>query len=130
MADFVATTEGKNELANNGLPSTCSFRLSTKTVDEVGASGTYGGGFGQITGTGYAAVTESEPTAESSEVKFSKKSFETGAATDWPAAVKSIWLTNGTSKLMCGWNLREGGTARDMSTANTVENFTPTLKLA
>lgn len=129
MADFIATTEGKNELLNNGLPATCTFRLSTKTVDEVGASGTYAGGFGVITGTGYEAKTQAEPTAESGEAKFAKMTWETGAATDWPAGVKSIWLTNGTSKLICGWNLREGGTARDMSAANTVENVTPTLKL-
>lgn len=130
MADFLAPIEGKNELANNGLPATCSFRLSTKTVEEVGASGTYAGGFGQITGTGYEAKTESEPTASNGEVAFAKKTWETGSATDWPSSVKSCWLTNGTSKLICGWNLREGGSARDLSTTNTVENFTPTLKLA
>lgn len=130
MADFLATTEGKNELVNNGLPSTCTFRLSTKTVEEVGIAGTYAGGFGEITGTGYAPQTESEPTAGSSEILFAKKTWETGSATNWPAGTKSVWLTNGTSKLICGWNLREGGAARDLSTANTVENFTPTLKYA
>lgn len=129
MADFLATNEGKTELMNNGLPATCTFNLSTKTVEEVGASATYGGGFAVATGTGYSAKTEAEPTAVSGKVEFAKKTWETGAATDWPSGVKSVWLSNGTSKLICGWNLQTGGTARDLSKANTTENATPTLTL-
>jgi hypothetical protein len=129
MADFLAPNEGKTELANNGLPTTCTFNLSTKTVEEVGASATYAGGFGVATGTGYSSKTEAEPTASSGKVEFAKKTWETGSATDWPASVKSCWLSNGTSKLICGWNLQAGGTGRDLSKANTTENFTPTLQV-
>lgn len=129
MADFLATNEGKTELANNGLPSTCTFNLSTKTVEEVGAEATYGGGFAVVTGTGYAAKTEAEPTASKGKVEFAKKTWETGSATDWPSSVKSVWLSNGTSKLICGWNLQAGGTGRDLSKASTTENVTPTLQV-
>lgn len=130
MADFIAFTEGKNDLLNNGLPSTCTFDLSTKTCDELGASATYAGGYAVATGTGYEAKTQSEPTVESGEAKFTKMTWETGEATNWPSGVKSIVLRNGTSHLLCAWNLREGGTARDLSGANTVENVTPTLKIS
>jgi len=129
MADFVAFNEGKAELVNNGLPSTCTFDLSTKTVDEIGAEATYAGGYGVATGTGYSAKTESEPTASKGKVEFAKKTWETGSATDWPASVKSVVLRNGSSKLICAWNLRAGGAGRAMNAANTVENFTPTLEL-
>lgn len=129
MSDFIAFTEGKNELLNNGLPATCTFNLSTKTVEEIGAAATYGGGFAVATGTGYTTKTEAEPTASAGKVEFAKKTWETGAATDWPASVKSIILSNGTSKLICGWNLQAGGAGRAMNAANTTENFTPTLTL-
>lgn len=129
MADFVAMNEGKTDLANNGLPATCTFDLSTKTAEEIGAEATYGGGYGVVTGTGYAAKTEAEPTAVKGKVEFAKKTWETGSATDWPSSVKSIVLRNGTSKLICAWNLQAGGTGRDLSKANTSENVTPTLQV-
>lgn len=128
MADFIAFTEGKNDLLNNGLPATCTFDLSTKTVEELGASATYAGGYAVATGTGYAAKTESEPTAASGKVEFAKKTWETGEATDWPSSVKSCVLRNGTSHLICGWNLQPGGAGRAMNAKNTTENFTPTLQ--
>jgi hypothetical protein len=129
MADFLAPNEGKTELASNGLPATCTFNLSTKTVDEVGVSATYGGGFGIATGTGYAAKTEAEPTPTNGVVQFAVKEWKTESATDWPAAVKSCWLSNGTSKLICGWNLQAGGGGRAMNAANTTEKFTPKLEV-
>lgn len=129
MADFVAIKEGLTDLINNGLPATCTFDLSTKTAEEIGASATFGGGFGKITGTGYAAKTQSEPTASSGKVEFAKIVWETAEATDWPAAVKSVVLRDGTNNLICVWNLQEGGTARNMASKNTKEEFTPTLEL-
>jgi len=130
MADFIAFDEGKTELANNGLPSTCTFDLSTKTCDEIGKEATYAGGYGVATGTGYAAKTESEPTASKGKVEFAQKSWTTGEAADWPSSVKSVVLRNGTSKLICAWNLQAGGTGRAMNAKNTTENFTPTLTLS
>lgn len=136
MADFLMFTEGRTELANNGLPSTCYFALSTKGVD-AGTAHTAGetlagAAFGEITGTGYARQSQSEPTASSGTVTFSQMSWSTGSATDWPAGVRSVCLCTGsagTGKLICAWNLQTGGTARDMSAANTTEQFTPTLVL-
>lgn len=134
MADFLAFDEGKTELASNGLPITCYFILSTKGVD-AGTAHTAGetlaaATLGEITGTGYARLTQAEPTPASGVVTFSVKSWTTGAATDWPSGVRSIVLATGastTGKAICAWNLQTGGAARDLSAANTTENVTPTL---
>ncbi len=136
MADFLAFNEGKTELANNGLPSTCYFLLSTKPCSGTGAhaaSDTLAGGVGEITGTGYARQSQSEPAASSGVVSFSQMSWSTGSATDWPSSVKSVVLVttaNNTGKAICAWNLIAGGAARDLSQANTTESFTPTLTLS
>lgn len=136
MADFIAFNEGKTELANNGLPATCYFLLSTKPCSGAGthaAGDTLSGGVGEITGTAYARQSQSEPTAASGVVSFAQMSFATGANTDWPASVKSVVLatTSGNSgKAICAWNLIAGGTARDLSQANTTEQVTPSLTLA
>lgn len=132
MADFIAFDEGLTDLINNGLPSTCTFDLSTKPCSGSGAhaaSDTYGGGYGVATGTGYTAQTQSEPTASAGVISFAQMSWNTGSATNWPSSVKSVVLRNGTSKLICAWNLVAGGTARDLSTANITEQFTPSLTL-
>ena len=136
MADFLSFNEGRKELANNGLPATCYFLLSTKACATHVAADTLAGGVGEISGTGYARQTEAEPTASSANpavVSFAAKAFATGAATDWPAAVRSVVLvtsTDGSGKAICAWNLIAGGTARDLSQASTTETFTPTLTLA
>ena len=136
MADFIAFNEGKTELANNGLPSTCRFLLSTKPCSGSGtfvAGDTLAGGVGEITGTGYARQSQSEPTASSGVVTFAQMSWATGSATDWSSAVKSVVLVtsaDNSGKAICAWNLVSGGTARDLSLANTTEQFTPTLTLA
>lgn len=135
MADYLAFNEGKTELVNNGLPATCYFLLSTRAVGGVGghaAADTLAGGVGEITGTGYARKTEAEPVAVNGVVSFAQKSWSTGAAVDWPASVKSIVLVtspDNTGKALAAWNLVTGGVARDLSQANTTENFTPTLTL-
>ncbi len=134
MADFISFNQGRALLANSGLPATCTFALSVSACDTLAVTATSSGGFGEITGTGYARLTESEPTATTanpSAVAFSVKSWTTGAATDWPAAVKSCILLDAANlKLICAWNLVTGGTARDMSAASTTESFTPTLNIA
>ena len=134
MADFLMFTEGRNELASNGLPATCYFLLSTKGVD-AGTAHTAGetlaaADLGEITGTGYARQSQAEPTPASGVVSFSQMSWSTGAATNWPAGVRSVVLAtaSGTGgKAICAWNLQTGGAARDMSAANTTEQVTPTL---
>jgi hypothetical protein len=125
MADFIMFNEGKAELQNNGLPSTCRFDLSTKTVEELGAATTFAGGFAKVTGTGYSEKTQAEPASAAGVVSFAKLTWETGSATDWPAAVKSVVLRS-ENKVICAWNLVAGGAARDMSKKGTIENFTPT----
>lgn len=133
MPDFLSFNEGRALLANSGLPSTCTFALSTKDCGTHVVTDVYAS-FGEITGTGYARQTESEPTASSanpSAVVFAAKTFATSAATDWPASVKSCVLVDaGNTKLICAWNLVTGGTARAMNAANTTESFTPTLNMA
>lgn len=134
MADFIMFTEGKNELGSNGLPSTCYFLLSTKGVD-AGTAHTAGetlagATLGEITGTGYARQSQSEPTPASGVFTFAQMSFATASATDWPSGVRSVVLVTGaagTGKAICAWNLQTGGGARDMSGANTTEQVTPVL---
>jgi hypothetical protein len=139
MADFISFNEGRKELANNGLPSTCYFLLSTKPCSGTGAhavTDTLSGGVGEITGTGYARQSQAEPTASSANptvAAFSQMSFATSSATDWPSSVKSVVLvtsSDNSGKAICAWNLVAGGTARDMSAANTTEQVTPSLSLA
>lgn len=136
MADFISFNEGRKELANNGLPATCYFLLSTRDCNTHVVTDTLGGGVGEITGTGYARQSESEPTASAanpSAVAFAQKTWSTGSATNWPASVKSVVLattSDNTGKAICAWNLQAGGTARDMSGASTTENVTPTLNVS
>lgn len=135
MADFISFNEGRKEIANNGLPSTCFFLLSTKDCATHLVTDTLAGGVGEITGTGYTRQSEAEPTASAanpSAVSFAQKTWATGSATDWPSSVKSCVLvttSDNTGKAICAWNLVAGGTARAMNAANTTENFTPTLNV-
>lgn len=139
MADFISFNEGRKELANNGLPATCYFLLSTKPCSGTGTlavTDTLAGGVGEITGTGYARQNQAEPAASSANpavVTFAQMTWSTGSATDWPSSVKSVILVttaDNSGKAICAWNLQAGGTARDLSQANTSELFTPTLSLA
>jgi hypothetical protein len=139
VADFISFNEGRKELANNGLPSTCYFLLSTKPCSGAGTfavTDTLAGGVGEISGTGYARQSQSEPTASSANpavISFTQMTWSTGSATDWSNAVKSVVLVtsaDNSGKAICAWNLITGGTARDLSQANTTELFTPTLNVA
>lgn len=134
MADFLVFTEGRNELAANGLPATCRFLLSTKSVDATNAftagNTLSGATVGEITGTGYARQSQAEPAAASGVVSFAQMSWVTGSATDWPSTARSVVLVttaDNTGKAICAWNLQPGGAARDLSQANVTEQFTPTL---
>jgi hypothetical protein len=117
------------------LPSTCYFGLSSKSIDATSpysASDVLNGGSGEITGTGYTRDSESEPTATDGLVQFAQQSFPTGAATDWPSAVRSVFLATSSDNsgvMICAWNLQTGGTARNLAQANVTENVTPQLDL-
>lgn len=136
MADFIMFDEGARELLSNGLPATCRFMLSTRGVD-AGTAFTAGqtltgATLGEITGTGYGRQSQAEPTPSGRTATFTQMSWATGAATDWPASVRSAVLVttaDNTGKAICAWNLQAGGTPRDLSGANTTEQFTPTLSL-
>jgi hypothetical protein len=139
MADFISFDEGRQYLANNGLPATVYFLLSTRGVDAGTAhavTDNLSTGVGEITGTGYARQSQSEPTATDanpSVVSFTQETWSTSSATDWPSGTRSVVMTtssDNTGKAICAWNLVAGGAARDMSAASTTENFTPTLNLA
>lgn len=136
MADFISFNEGRKELADNAKPATSYFLLSTKDCNTHVVTDTLGGGVGEITGTGYARQSEATPAASSANpaaVAYAVKTWSTGAATDWPASVKSVVLattSDNTGKAICAWNLQAGGAARAMNAANTTENFTPTLNIA
>jgi hypothetical protein len=131
MADFIDFNEGKTVVATSGLPATCTFDLSTFSVGATSpfvGTETYGGAWGKLTGTGYAAKTQARPTPASGVCTFTLMAWLTGAATDWPATARSIVLSDG-AHLICAWNLQAGGAARDLSAANTTENVTPTLSV-
>lgn len=130
--DFLAFTEGENYLATHGqgLPATCYFLLSTNAVSSFSIANTLAGGVAEITGTGYARQSQSAPVPSGGQVSFAMSQWTTGAATDWPAAVKSIILAttpDNTGKAICVWNLQHGGAARNLSLAGVTEQVTPTI---
>ena len=136
MADFISFNEGENQVGNSGLPATCRFLLSSKSIDATSpfaATDTLvGNGDGEITGTGYARLSEARPAPVNGLYSFAVKSWNTGAATDWPAAVRSLVLVttaDDTGVMICAWNLVPGGSARAMNLANTTENVTPSLQI-
>lgn len=136
MADFISFNEGRKQVGNNGLPSTCYFLLSTKDCNTHVVGDTLAGGVGEITGTGYARQTSAEPTgstANPSVFTFSTLTWSTGTATDWPSSVKSVVMAttvDNSGQAICAWNLQTGGGARAFNAANTTENFSPVLNIA
>lgn len=134
MAKLVFT-EGNlaKVLADTGWPSTVNVALSTKPCSSTGAH-TAGeqlanNDFGEITGTGYARQSISEPAAASDGTKtWPTATFSTSTATNWSNAVKSAVLIDpGTSKLLAAIDL---SATRDMSAANTTVTFTLTTTSA
>lgn len=123
---FVRQNEGANKLGTEGLPSTWTFDLSTKTAAEIGTGGTFAGGFGKVTGTGYSAKTQSRPSPSNGVFGGTQMEWKTETATDWPSAVKSVVLRNGETNLIGAWDLEA---TRAMNAKNTVLKFTPTLTL-
>ena len=136
MADFLSFNEGENSVGTSGLPATCRFLLSTKSVDATtpfAATDTLSGaGSGEISGTGYARLSEARPTPVNGLFSFAVKSWATGVATDWPSAVRSVVLVttaDNSGVMICAWNLVSGGSSRALNLAGTTENFTPTLQV-
>jgi hypothetical protein len=138
VADFLIFDQGANELLDNGYPSTVYLALSTKKVGtqlggEHQVGDTLAGGFGEITGTGYTRKSQAEPAAAGRAKALAQAVWATGAAVDWPAAVRSVVAmtsSDASGKLLWAMNLIAGGAARDLSQANTTEQATPTHTLA
>lgn len=127
MADFVCPYEGARRIGTAGVPSTVYMDLSTKSVDSTnpfaapspGENATFATR-GVITGTGYSRGTCTGWTSTGGTLATFKGTFATGAATNWPANVRSAVCTDGV-RMLWAWNLVPGGSARDMSAANTTE---------
>lgn len=131
MADFIYFNEGKDYVNANGWPATVYFLLSTGTIGTtLVASSTLAGGVSEITGTGYSRKSQARPSSSGGSLAFAQASWATAAATDWPAGTKTVIAVtsaDNTGKALAAWHLQAGGTARDMSGANTTENVTPTF---
>ena len=128
--DFLTFNEGIDHVLSSGLPSTCYFLLSTDNVAALTATDTLAGGIGEITGTGYARQSQALPTPTLGDITFAASTWNTGSATDWPSAVRSMALAttvDNSGVAICAWNLIPGGAARNLSTASTTESVTPTL---
>jgi hypothetical protein len=138
MADFLIFDEGANELLDNGYPSTIYLALSTRKVGtqaagEHAVGDTLAGGFGEATGTGYSRKSQAEPAAASRAKALAQAIWNTGAAVDWPASVRSVVAVTSSGaggKILWAMNLISGGAARDLSQANTEERVTPTHSLS
>jgi hypothetical protein len=124
VADFQLFNAGANAVLDSGITGTVKFALSTKTAEELGPSAV-AGAISEITGTGYAQISQTAPSAASQKKSFSAIEYKTETHTDWPSSVKSVVMLMG-GVAICAWNLREGGGARDMSGAQTTEAFTAT----
>lgn len=138
MADFLIFDQGANEILDNGYPATIWLALSTKKVGtglggEHQVTDTLVAGFGEIAGTGYARKSQAEPAAAARAKVLAMVQWLTGAAADWPAAVRSVVAmtsSDGSGKLLWAMNLVAGGAARDLSQPNTTEQVTPSHSLA
>lgn len=129
MADFVQFNEGSNYIAVNGWPTTVYFLLSTHPVGVLSSLTTLAGGVGEISGTGYARMSQVLPTPVGGVLSFAQMTWDTGTATDWPPDVVSIVAVttlNNSGIALCAWNLQTDGSPRDMSGSHTIEDVTPT----
>lgn len=129
FADFLAFNAGRiaAETAGGGWANPTKFDLSTNAVSDFAATTAYASR-APITGTSYAQASQAAPTptaATLGQMAFTQLSWSTGADTNWTNP-KTIVTSNGSTWLMCAWNLVAGGAARDMSQANTTLNVTPT----
>lgn len=139
MANTIMFDEGMQLLSRLGLPSTCYFALSTKSVDSTtpfSVADTLAGTLiGEVntggSATGYARIGTATPAMSGHTESFPQLTWTTGTALDWPATVRSVVLVTVASGVagtaICAANLQSGGAARDMSAANTTEKVTPTL---
>lgn len=137
MDDFLLFTPGAHLVMASGLPDTCYFLLSEKSVGEESAApfdpdDVLATDSGEIAGTGYGRLSEARPTPADRAAAFAVKTWETEDAEDWSSVVRSLVMAtteNDSGIMVCAWNLRPGGLARDLSGANTTESVTPTFAL-
>lgn len=129
MADFISFNQGQDLIANTGLLADMKFDLSTKSIDATTPfveTDTYATRGTTNTGTGYAQQTKTHPTYSGGTGYYGTVTWTTGANTDWSNSYRSVVMSNGTV-IVCAWNLVTGGAVRDLSAANTTENFQPTI---
>lgn len=141
MSIYTAFNEGKNYLGANGLPANVYFFLSTKpcpTDINAPVGGEHnptdtlvGAAMGEITGTGYARKTQTEPSPTGGNFIFSTMTWNTGAATDWqsPKSIVASTTADNTGVAICAWNLIAAGTAVNLGAASTPLAVTPGLLL-
>jgi hypothetical protein len=133
MADYKVLNDGLDWLLTNSLAGTpVKYALSTFTADEIVATDKLIAAKmpGEITGTLYEQQAEAEANEPvATQIVSDQHEWKTGAAVNWPAAVKSCGLIAG-GVLIAVRNLQTNGVARDMSGANTTEKFTFTLDLS
>lgn len=131
MADFILLNAGANKVLDSGIAGKAKFGLSTKKVGAEGAGEWKAADVtaSAITGTGYAMKEEESPAAATRKKAFGVQKWETTTHTDWSNEARSCYMEIG-GVIICAWNLREGGGVRDLSAANTTEEFTPTYTQA
>lgn len=84
--------EGKDYVNENGWPEVVYFLLSELSVEDgtLTKRSTLSEGLGEITGTGYARISQPRPRSVNQTFSFAKLTWRTRGATDWSSEVRSI----------------------------------------
>jgi hypothetical protein len=130
---FIEFAEGRRYVAAHGWPATTLFLLSRKSVEQPplgvtrptwDAADTLAAA-AEAAGDGYER--QSAATRHSgSEVTFGTVRWDTAAAADWPADVRSVAAVTPGGTLLCAWDT---GGLRDLSNPDTTYEATPVYRL-
>lgn len=141
MADTIGFNEGKDfllaHLRGGTAITTVYFLLSSTDTATLTATNTLTGGVGEITGwtggaSAYARISQTVPAPVNGVVDFTQITWSTDTSTNGPASVKSVVMvttSDNSGKALFAWNLNTGGSADDMSAANSILAVTPTFFL-
>jgi hypothetical protein len=135
MADCIVFDTGAAYMGTAGLPSTCYFALSRKSVAGGGTVLTTSDTIASITeatGSGYARVSQARPTMSGHTDTWTQFQWATGTATNWPSDVRSLVLCTASSSgvAIAAANLVAGGAAQAMNASGVTLKATPTLTFA